>query len=121
MPVEKIFLVGHAQLPQGMAAKSMFETLAITAEFERKYGVILRVGVTLVTDEGKGYFARMLEGRSMNDSVEDVLQDIRLLYHGAAQNALIAATKDLWRHYSAWKAAQGTAQPAGRNLRKAAE
>jgi len=36
-----LFIAGHAKLPQGMAAKSVFETLTITAEVDRKYGVIL--------------------------------------------------------------------------------
>ena len=29
-----IFIAGHARLPQGMAAKSVFETLTITAEID---------------------------------------------------------------------------------------
>lgn len=103
MPVQTVFVVGHAQLPQGMAAKSLFDTLAVTAEVEPAYGVIVRADATLVTDEGKEFFSRLLVGRSLNDSVDEVLQDIRLLYQGAAQNALIAATKDLWRRYAAWK------------------
>ena len=31
-----LFIAGHARLPQGMAAKSVFETLTITAEIDEK-------------------------------------------------------------------------------------
>jgi len=37
-------------------------------------------------------------GRSLDDPCDVVQQEIRLLYHGAAQSALTAAVKDLWRH-----------------------
>ena len=36
-----VFIAGYARLPQGMAAKHMFESMTITAEIEPKYGVIL--------------------------------------------------------------------------------
>jgi hypothetical protein len=106
VPVETVFMVGHAQLPQGMAAKSLFDTLAVTAEFETTHGVILRATVTLATEDSKAFFGRVLVGRSFNDSVEGVLQELRFTYQGAAQNALVAACKDLWRRYSGWKASR---------------
>ena len=45
-----MFIAGHARLPQGMAAKNVFETLTITAEIDRKYGVILEASCTLATE-----------------------------------------------------------------------
>ena len=53
-----IFIAGHARLPQGMAAKSVFETLTITAEVDAKYGVILEASCTLATEHGRD----LLEG-----------------------------------------------------------
>jgi hypothetical protein len=106
VPVETVYVVGHAQLPQGMAAKTLFDTLAVTAEFEPKYGVVVKASATLATEEGKDFFARILVGRSLNESPEEILQEIRFSYQGGAQNALAAATKDLFRRYQAWKAAR---------------
>jgi hypothetical protein len=103
MPVEIFFVVGHAQLPQGMAAKSLFDTLAVTAEFEGSHGVILRADVTLATEEGKRFVSNLLVGYSLDDGVELIMQDVRRYYHGAAQNAIVAAVKDMGRHYITWK------------------
>lgn len=103
MPIDKILMAGHAQLPQGMAAKSLFDTLAISVVFEARYGVIIVANATVATDTGRDHFASILVGRSLNDPLEDVITDIRTLYQGAAQNALVAAAKDLWRRYAAWQ------------------
>jgi hypothetical protein len=46
------FIAGHARLPGGMAAKSVFDTLTITAEIDKKYGVIIDASCTLATEHG---------------------------------------------------------------------
>lgn len=103
MPVETVYVTGHAALPQGMAAKSLFDTLAVAVEAEARYGVILRATATLATEQAREFFARVLVGRSLNDGVDEVVEELRQYYQGSAQNALVAATKDLWRRWQAWK------------------
>lgn len=94
-----IFIAGHAKLPSGMAARSVFETLTITAEIDRKYGVIVAASCTLATDHGKEYISRMLKGHSLRDGIDEPLNHIRDGYLGKANNALIAALKDLYKQY----------------------
>jgi Domain of unknown function (DUF3870) len=94
-----IFIAGHARLPQGMAAKSVFETLTITAEVDVKYGVILEASCTLVTEHGREFIGRILRGTSLKDGVEDAIKEIQTYYQGKATNALIAALKDLDLHF----------------------
>lgn len=89
------FIAGHAKLPQGMAAKSVFETLTITAEIDKKYGVILDASCTLATDHGREYIGRILRGCSLKDGIEEPLQIVQSHYRGKATNALVAALKDL--------------------------
>ncbi|WP_338473346.1 DUF3870 domain-containing protein (plasmid) [Niallia sp. XMNu-256] len=90
-----IFIAGHARLPQGMAAKSVFETLTITAEVDIKYGVVLEASCTLATEHGREFIGRLLRGTSLIDGVEDAIKEIQTYYRGKAINALIAALKDL--------------------------
>ena len=90
-----IFIAGHARLPQGMAAKNVYETLTITAEVDLKYGVILEASCTLATEHGREFVGRILRGISLKDGVEDAIKEIETYYHGKATNALIAALKDL--------------------------
>lgn len=89
------FIAGHARLPQGMAAKSVFETLTITAEIDKKYGVILDASCTLATDHGREYIGRILRGCSLNDGIEEPIHVVQTHYRGKATNALVAALKDL--------------------------
>jgi predicted methyltransferase len=97
-----VFIVGHARLPGGMAARSMFETLALTVEIEPRDAVILAASVTLVTDLGRDFVARLLVGRSLRHDAEAIVASIRARYRGAGQAALLAAFKDLYREYQAW-------------------
>ena len=94
-----IFIAGHARLPHGMAAKSVFETLTITAEVDVKYGVILEASCTLATEHGREFIGRILRGTSLKDGVEDAIKEIQTFYRGKATNALIAALKDLDLHF----------------------
>ena len=89
------FVAGHARLPQGMAAKSVFDTLTITAEIDKKYGVILEASCTLATDHGRDFIRQLLRGISLRDGVEEPVKLIEENYRGKATNALIAAVKDL--------------------------
>lgn len=96
-----IYIAGHANLPQGMAAKGIYGTLAVVTEVDRKYGVIVRASCSLVISQSQEFIGSILVGHSLKDGVEDLIREIKERYHGAAQNALIAALKDLYRTYQA--------------------
>ena len=89
------FVAGHARLPQGMAAKSVFDTLTITAEVDKKYGVIIEASCTLATEHGRDYIGHFLRGISLRDGVDYPVKLIEEHYKGKATNALVAAFKDL--------------------------
>ncbi|MBE1554021.1 DUF3870 domain-containing protein [Sporosarcina limicola] len=95
-----IFLAGHARLPQGMAAKSVFNTLSITAVVDTKYGVIIDASCTLVTDHGREFIKQVLTGYSLKDGIDEPTAAIKKYYQGKATNALVAALKDLSLHYN---------------------
>ena len=97
--VQTILLIGHAALPQGMAAKSAFNHLALAVEIEGKYGVIIKVSVTLVTDVSADFVSRVLIGRSLFDGIDNIIDEFKMYYRGAALNAIIAALKDLNRAF----------------------
>ncbi|MCK2005407.1 DUF3870 domain-containing protein [[Brevibacterium] frigoritolerans] len=107
-----IFIAGHARLPQGMAAKSVFETLTITAEVDAKYGVVLEASCTLATEHGREFIGRLLKGISLNDGVDEAIESITSYYWGKAANALVAALKDLDLHFQQIKAAEKTKLPS---------
>lgn len=89
------FIAGHARLPQGMAAKSVFETLTVTAEVDQTYGVILEASCTLATEHGRQYIGRLLRGLSLREGAEKAIERIEKHYRGKATHALVAAVKDM--------------------------
>ncbi|RYL93432.1 DUF3870 domain-containing protein [Sporolactobacillus sp. THM7-4] len=98
--MQSAFIAGHARLPAGMAAKSIYETLTITAEIELKYGVILDVSCTLATEHGRKFITHLLRGYSLNDGIDEPLKQLQEFYLGKASNALISAFKDLYKQYN---------------------
>lgn len=94
-----IFIAGHARLPAGMAAKSVYDTLTITAEVDKKYGVIVTASCTLATLHGREYVEQLLRGYSLKDGIEKPIEELKLHYLGKAGNALISALKDLYKQY----------------------
>lgn len=98
-----LFLAGYARLPQGMAAKNVFESMTITVEIEPKYGVILSADCTLITELGRNFIGKLLRGYSLNDGVEPIIDAIHDCYLGKATSALIAALRDIENQYQNFK------------------
>jgi hypothetical protein len=93
------FIAGHARLPQGMAAKSLYDSLTITAEVDAKYGVIIEASCTLATEHGRSYIGNLLRGYSLQEGIDEPVRLIQNYYRGKAANALVAALKDLLLQY----------------------
>ncbi|WP_042355522.1 DUF3870 domain-containing protein [Bacillus rubiinfantis] len=94
-----IFIAGHAKLPTGMAARSVYETLTITAEIDKQYGVIVDASCTLATEHGREFITRLLKGHSLRNGIDVPLEHLKSDYLGKASHALIAALKDLYKQY----------------------
>lgn len=93
------FIAGHSRLPSGMAAKNMYDTLTITAEIDKKYGVIVSASCTLATEHARIFVEQLLRGYSLQDGIEIPVQKVREHYLGKASNAIESAIKDLYKQY----------------------
>ncbi|MGM8363885.1 DUF3870 domain-containing protein [Virgibacillus sp. W0181] len=101
-----VFIAGHARLPSGMAAKSIYETLTITAEIDKKYGVIVSTSCTLATMHGREFVEHLLKGYSLQDGIDKPVKEVRKHYLGKAGSAIESALKDLYKQYEAYYSAQ---------------
>lgn len=97
-----IFIAGHARLPAGMAAKSVYEMLTITAEIDKKYAVIVSANCTLATSHARDYIEHLLIGHSLRDGIIKPMNEMETHYLGKAGNALVSALKDLYKQYEAY-------------------
>jgi hypothetical protein len=106
--INTYFIAGHARLPQGMAAKSVFDTLTITVEIDGKYGVIVEASCTLATEHGRDYVGKLLRGLSLREGIEEPVRIFQKHYLGRASNALTAALKDVYTQYNQFEHAKKT-------------
>src|SRR5690625_7621576 len=91
-----IFIAGHARLPSGMAAQNMYETLTITAEIDKNYGVIVTSSCTLATIHGQGFVEQMLKGYSLQDGIEKTIQIVKMHYLDKSGYALVSSLNTLY-------------------------
>ncbi len=101
LPVQPqtLFWVGHAKLPRGMPAQSVYDTLGLAVETDPKYFVILRASCTLATAHGQEFISSLLIGFSLLDGIEGPIRVIQERYFGKGKNAIIAALKDLYQDF----------------------
>lgn len=97
-----VFIAGHARLPSGMAAKSIYETLTITAEIDKHYGVIVSTSCTLATMHGRAFIEQLLKGYSLKDGIDTPVIEVKNHYLGKAGSAIESALKDLYRQYESY-------------------
>jgi hypothetical protein len=93
------FIAGHAKLPQGMAARSLYDSITITLELDFKYGVIVDSSCTLATEHGREYIRQLLRGYCLNDGVDELLETVQKHYRGKAGQAIQAALKDVYNQF----------------------
>lgn len=94
-----VFIAGHARLPSGMAAKSIYETLTITAEIDKQYGVIVSTSCTLATDHAQEFVEFLLRGYSLQGGIDKPVKEVDAHYLGKAGSAIKSALKDLYKQY----------------------
>lgn len=94
-----IFIAGHSRLPSGMAARNMYETLTITAEIDKKYGVVVSTSCTLATDHARRFLEDLLVGYSLQDGIVPLIERVEQHYLGKAKHAIMSALQDLYKQY----------------------
>ena len=92
-------IAGHAKLPQGMAARSLYDSVTVTMELDFKYGVIIDASCTLATDHGQNFIRQLLRGYSLMDGIDCLLLIIQKHYRGKASQAIQAALRDVYLQY----------------------
>lgn len=93
------FIAGHARLPQGMAARNLYDSVTLTLEVDFKYGVIVDASCTLATDHGRSFIRQLLRGYSLHDGVDNILETLQIYYRGKASQAIQAALKDVYAQF----------------------
>ncbi len=97
-----VLFIGHAKLPMGSAARDISEILAFSCIVDPKYGVILDVSDTLLTDSAKLLLRDVLIGQNLLEGLDVAVEELRMRYHGAALPAVEACIKDIQGQWRRW-------------------
>lgn len=97
---ETIFWVGHARLPEGMPAKSIYDTMGLALETDSRYYVVLRASCTLVTAHGQEFIEGLLIGHSLLDGIVPLIDSVETYYMGKGKRAIISCLKDISKQFN---------------------
>jgi hypothetical protein len=95
----EVIVTGYAKMPEGTAARHLYEYLTVGAVVDVETGVVVRATSTLVTDVGREWLRDLLEGTDLLKDEDKFIALVSREYWGQAQSAIIQCFRDLSRRY----------------------
>jgi len=103
-----VIFVGHARLPQSLAPRDTSPVISVELEADVASGVIVGVGTRAVPNLGARLVAEVMQGRNINDSPLETVEEIRRRYICPSQKALSTAVLNAFEAYDRYRQAQST-------------
>jgi len=103
-----VIFVGHARLPQSLATRDASPVISVELEADVASGVIVGVGTRAVPDLGARLVAEVMQGRNINDSPLETVEEIRRRYVCPSQKALSTAVLNAFEAYDRYRQTQST-------------
>ncbi|MGM7700403.1 DUF3870 domain-containing protein [Pseudalkalibacillus sp. Hm43] len=94
-----LLISGSARLPNSMVLNDLNQSVTVTLEVDKLYGVIVWADCTLDTTHAQNYLGRLIKGLSMRDGLNAINKEIENHYYGKTQSVLLAAVLDAYKQY----------------------
>jgi hypothetical protein len=94
-----IVVVGYGKLPQGTSVEQLHKVLAVVVLVDRSTGIVMDASSTLMTSVGDRFVCHHLRGLNLTTDASSFVSKISEAYKGLAQKAIVAAFRDLVKHY----------------------
>jgi len=90
-----IYVVGHARLPTETSAKHVYDILSLGLALQKETQKIVEVSCTILPSYGNDFIRDILLGKSLEEDLKTITEQIRSRYICRTRNALLAALDDL--------------------------
>ncbi|MCF6136398.1 DUF3870 domain-containing protein [Pseudalkalibacillus berkeleyi] len=94
-----IMISGHAGLPKGLTFNDLNQSVTVTLEVDKLYGVIVWADCNLDTNHAQSYLSSVIKGLSLRDGLNLINKEIENHYYGKAQATLLSAILDAYKQY----------------------
>jgi len=103
MPEQDVILFsGYAQLPSGTVSYEVYKMMGLIVLIDVRTGKILEADCTLSTRLSERFVSRLLIGRSIENELDAMIDDLKAYYQGNAQKAIITALHAVYDKYRAF-------------------
>lgn len=99
----ELCIIGNARSQSANPITHHYSAFFITFIVDADTGRILDAEVSVVLNLTGSFLRRLFTGRSLSETDEELLEEIRTRYLGSSQKALQVAYKDAVKKYRAWR------------------
>ena len=98
-----VIFVGHARLPQSLTPRDASPVGSVELEADVSSGAIVGVAAKAIPELGARLVAAVLNGRNINDSPLEAIEEIRHRYICPSQKALSTAILNAFEAYNRYR------------------
>ena len=103
-PEESVYFISYARLPSEIPAANVHKSVGVGLIIHQGTGEIIDVSCTLLTNEACMFLKSVLCGHNLHqEDADEIIEAVRMRYHGCAQKAVCVAIKGTIDRYFQWK------------------
>ncbi len=99
MNQNRIYFVGHAQLPKNIPAYEVYGTIAVGLEIDMDTAHIVNASSNLATELAQNIIASCLIDQDISQGIKHVIALVERKYQGDAQRAIVMAIRNAYNRY----------------------
>lgn len=94
-----VLVTGYARAPKGTSMYEIYKHAGIVLEINYHTHTIESVDFTFIADLTNDYFKKLLEGYSLQDGLDPLIEQIKTHYFAPSQQAVIVALQSAVQRY----------------------
>lgn len=98
-----VIFVGHARLPHSLAPRDSSPVVSVELETSTASGEIISVGASAIPNLGAKLLASVLVGHNINESPDNLADEIRRRYICPSQKAVSTAVLNAFEAYQRYR------------------
>ncbi|MGB9839570.1 DUF3870 domain-containing protein [Thermovenabulum sp.] len=98
-PKNTIYIVGNSKSQQNNPITHIYNVFFIGFVVDKSTGLILDVDASFILQSSINFIKSLFVGRSMDEDINSIIEEIEARYFGSSQKAIIVAFKDAHKKY----------------------
>jgi len=98
-PKNTIYIIGNSKSQKNNPITQIYNIFFIGFVVEKNSGIILDADASFILQSSINFIKSLFVGRSMEEDINQIIEEIEARYFGSSQKAIIVAFKDAHKKY----------------------